>query len=87
MKKEKKISKSKGNGISIEQWLRYASPESLALYMYPNPKRAKKLYSEVVPKTVDDYLSSIEKYQDQEIKDQILNQFGMFIMANHPKKK
>ena len=41
--------------------------------MYPNPKRAKKLYSEVVPKTVDDYLSSIEKYQDQEIKDQILN--------------
>ena len=42
-----KISKSKGNGISIEEWLRYASPESLALYMYPNPKRAKKLYSEV----------------------------------------
>ena len=36
-----KISKSKGNGISIEQWLRYASPESLSLYMYPNPKRAK----------------------------------------------
>ena len=41
--KGEKISKSKGNGISIEQWLRYASPESLALYMYPNPKRAKKL--------------------------------------------
>ena len=41
MKKEKKISKSKGNGISIDQWLRYASPESLAMYMYPNPKRAK----------------------------------------------
>ena len=55
--KGEKISKSKGNGISIEEWLRYASPESLALYMYPNPKRAKKLYSEVVPKTVDEYLS------------------------------
>ena len=41
MKKGEKISKSKGNGISIEEWLRYASPESLALYMYPNPKRAK----------------------------------------------
>ena len=68
-----KISKSKGNGISIEQWLRYASPESLALYMYPNPKRAKKLYSEVVPKTVDDYLSNIEKYSSQEIKDKIIN--------------
>ena len=39
--KGEKISKSKGNGISIEQWLRYASPETLALYMYPNPKRAK----------------------------------------------
>ena len=71
--KGEKISKSKGNGISIEQWLRYASPESLALYMYPNPKRAKKLYSEVVPKTVDDYLSLIEKYPIQEKKDQIQN--------------
>ena len=41
--------------------------------MYPNPKRAKKLYSEVVPKTVDDYLSLIDKYPSQTIKDQILN--------------
>ena len=71
--KGEKISKSKGNGISIEQWLRYASPESLSLYMYPNPKRAKKLYSEVVPKTVDDYLANIEKFPTQELKDQILN--------------
>jgi len=71
--KGEKISKSKGNGISIEEWLRYASPESLSLYMYPNPKRAKKLYSEVVPKTVDEYLSLIEKYPSQELKDQILN--------------
>ena len=71
--KGEKISKSKGNGISIEQWLRYASPESLSLYMYPNPKRAKKLYSEVVPKTVDEYLSNIEKFSMQKEKDQILN--------------
>ena len=71
--KGEKISKSKGNGISIEQWLRYASPESLSLYMYPNPKRAKKLYSEVVPKTVDEYLAYIEKFPTQELKDQILN--------------
>ena len=68
-----KISKSKGNGISIDQWLRYASPESLSMYMYPNPKRAKKLYFEVIPKTVDDYLSNIEKYPYQNIKDKILN--------------
>ncbi len=71
--KGEKISKSKGNGISIEQWLRYASPESLALYMYPNPKRAKKLYSEVVPKTVDEYLSYIEKFNSQNLKDKISN--------------
>ncbi len=71
--KGEKISKSKGNGISIEQWLRYASPESLSLYMYPNPKRAKKLYSEVVPKTVDEYLSNIEKFPTQKEKDKILN--------------
>ena len=71
--KGEKISKSKGNGISIDQWLRYASPESLALYMYPNPKRAKKLYSDVVPKTVDEYLAFLEKFPKQEIKDQILN--------------
>ena len=71
--KGEKISKSKGNGISIDQWLRYASPESLALFMYPNPKRAKKLYSEVVPKTVDEYLSLIEKYPNQEKKEQLLN--------------
>ena len=71
--KGEKISKSKGNGISIEQWLRYASPASLALYMYPNPKRAKKLYSEVVPKTVDEYLTCIEKYPVQNLKDRLLN--------------
>jgi lysyl-tRNA synthetase class 1 len=61
MKKEKKYPKSKGNGITIDQWLEYASPESLSLYMYQNPKRAKKLYKEIVPKTVDEYLDLIEK--------------------------
>ena len=85
--KGEKISKSKGNGISIEQWLRYASPESLSLYMYPNPKRAKKLYSEVVPKTVDDYLSYIEKYPTQEIKDQILNPVWHVHNGNPPTEK
>ena len=59
--KGEKISKSKGNGITIDQWLKYASPESLSLYMYQNPKRAKKLYKEIVPKAVDEYLDNIEK--------------------------
>jgi lysyl-tRNA synthetase class 1 len=85
--KGEKISKSKGNGISIEEWLRYASPESLSLYMYPNPKRAKKLYSEVVPKTVDEYLSQIEKYPSQELKDQILNPVWHVHNGNPPNEK
>ena len=51
--KGEKISKSKGNGITIDEWLEYASPESLSLFMYQNPKRAKKLYREIVPKAVD----------------------------------
>ena len=60
--KGEKISKSKGNGISIEDWLRYANPESLALYMFQNPQRAKKLYPQVIPKAVDEYLSFLEKF-------------------------
>ena len=71
--KGEKISKSKGNGITIDEWLNYASPESLSLYMYQNPKRAKKLYSDVVPKAVDDYLSFIEKFSDQTDKDKLSN--------------
>jgi len=71
--KGEKISKSKGNGISIEEWLRYASPESLSLFMYPNPKRAKKLYPAVVPKTVDDYLDFINKFEKQDLREKIMN--------------
>ena len=85
--KGEKISKSKGNGISIDEWLRYASPESLALYMYPNPKRAKKLYSEVVPKTVDEYLSLIEKYQNQSKSEQLLNPVWHVHNGKPPKEK
>ncbi len=68
-----KISKSKGNGITIDQWLRYASPESLSLYMYQNPKRAKKLYPDVVPKAVDEYLLNIEKFSNQKPREKISN--------------
>ena len=71
--KGEKISKSKGNGITIEQWLSYASPESLSLYMYQNPQRAKKLFDEIVPKTVDDYLSFIDKYKSQKENEKLLN--------------
>jgi len=57
----KKISKSKGNGLSVEEWLRYAPPESLALYMQQQPRRAKRLYFDVIPRAVDDYLAAVEK--------------------------
>jgi len=85
--KGEKISKSRGNGISIEEWLKYASPESLALYMYPNPKRAKKLYSEIVPKTVDEYLSFIEKYPNQKENEKLLNPVWHVHNGKPPKEK
>jgi len=71
--KGEKISKSKGNGITIDQWLEYASPESLSLFMYQNPKRAKKLYKEIVPKAVDEYLDFIEKGKTQNQLQLLMN--------------
>jgi lysyl-tRNA synthetase class 1 len=57
-----KISKSKGNGLSVEEWLEYAPPESLALFMYSKPRAAKRLYFDVIPRAVDDYLGFVEKF-------------------------
>ena len=71
--KGEKISKSKGNGITIDDWLKYSSPESLSLFMYQNPKRAKKLYKEIVPKAVDEYLDLIEKSTNQSELQILLN--------------
>src|SRR5690348_18508730 len=59
--KGEKISKSKGNGLSVEEWLRYAPPESLALYMFQAPRRAKRLYFDVIPRAIDDYLAAVER--------------------------
>ena len=85
--KGEKISKSKGNGITIEQWIKYASPESLSLYMYQNPKRAKKLYADVVPKAVDEYLICIDKFTKQDDKQKILNPVWHVHKGNPPKEK
>jgi lysyl-tRNA synthetase class I len=60
-----KISKSKGNGLTIDEWLRYASPESLSLFMYREPKAAKRLYFDVIPRHVDDYQQFLEAYERQ----------------------
>jgi lysyl-tRNA synthetase class 1 len=57
-----KISKSKGNGLTMEEWLRYGTPESLAYYMYQSPKSAKRLYFDVIPKATDEYLQQLDAY-------------------------
>ncbi len=81
-----KISKSKGNGITIDQWLEYASPESLSLYMYQNPKRAKKLYKDIVPKTVDEYLDFIEKAKTQNELQLLMNPLWHVHNSDVPKE-
>ena len=68
-----KISKTKGNGLTIEQWLAYASPESLALFMFQRPTAAKRLYFDIIPRTVDDYLGFLEAYPHQAWKERLGN--------------
>lgn len=68
-----KISKSKGNGLTIEDWLTYASPESLALFMYQRPKEAKKLHFDVIPRNVDEYLGFLDAAPRQNAKALIGN--------------
>jgi lysyl-tRNA synthetase class 1 len=69
----KKISKTKGNGISIDEWLKYAPTESLAYYMFVKPKTAKKLYFDVIPKCVDEYLKYARSFHGQSTEQQIEN--------------
>ncbi|MGY2050877.1 lysine--tRNA ligase [Methylobacterium sp. JK268] len=71
--KGQKISKSKGNGLTIDAWLAYGTPESLALFMYNKPREAKRLHFDVIPRHVDDYLSFLEKFPSQEPKLQLGN--------------
>ena len=72
--KGQKISKSKGNGLTIDEWLTYADPDSLSLYMYNRPREAKKLFFEVIPRAVDEYAQHLAGYQKQtEPKDQLIN--------------
>jgi lysyl-tRNA synthetase class 1 len=68
-----KISKSKGNGLTIEEWLRYASPESLSLFMYREPKAAKRLYFDVIPRHVDEYCQFLDGYTRQDAKQRLAN--------------
>jgi lysyl-tRNA synthetase class 1 len=71
--KGQKISKSKGNGLTIEEWLRYASPESLSLFMYREPRSAKRLYFDVIPRHMDEYQQHLEAYQRQDDRQRLSN--------------
>ena len=83
--KGQKISKSKGNGLTIDEWLRYASPESLSLFMYREPKAAKRLYFDVIPRHVDEYYQFIDGYARQDAKQRLSNPVW-HIHSGHPPK-
>ena len=80
-----KISKSKGNGLTIEEWLHYASPESLSFFMYREPRAAKRLYFDVIPRHVDEYQQFLEAYGRQAPKERLANPVW-HIHDGHPPK-
>lgn len=81
-----KISKSRGNGLSVESWLRYAPPESLKLFMYQSPKKAKRLYFDVIPRNVDDYLNFLGKYEEQAPAERLANPVWHIHTGSPPKE-
>jgi lysyl-tRNA synthetase class 1 len=82
--KGEKISKSKGNGLTIDEWLKYASPESLSLFMYQKPKTAKRLYFDVIPRAVDEYLQLLAAYPRQDGKAKLDNAVWHVHAGNPP---
>ncbi|AZL15139.1 lysine--tRNA ligase [Rickettsiales endosymbiont of Stachyamoeba lipophora] len=83
--KGQKISKSKGNGLSMDEWLTYAPEESLSLYMYQSPKKAKRLFFDVIPKNMDEYLIYLNKYYTQDLVQQVENPVWHIHQGNPPK--
>jgi len=78
-----KISKSKGNGLTMEDWLRYGAPESLAYYMFQSPRSAKRLFFDVIPKAADEYLQQLDAVQGQSPEKAIDNPVW-HVHAGHP---
>lgn len=83
--KGEKISKSKGNGLTMDEWLRYAPTESLSYYMYQNPRKAKRLYFDVIPKAVDEYLTFLGKFEKESEDDRLKNPTWHIHNGNPPK--
>ena len=84
--KGEKISKSKGNGLSLEEWLRYGSEPSLAFYIYREPRRAKSLHLGVIPRAVDEYWQFRERYAEQPIEQKLGNPVHHIHAGNVPGK-
>src|ERR1700732_3018849 len=80
-----KISKSKGNGLTIDEWLRYASPDGLSLFMYREPKAAKRLYFDVIPRHVDEYQQFLGAYERQDLKQRLTNPVWHIHTGDPPK--
>ena len=80
--KGEKISKSKGNGLTIEEWLTYGSDDSLGFYIFPNPKSAKQLHAGVIPRAVDDYWAFRERLAEQDLDKQLGNPAWHLLRAN-----
>jgi len=85
--KGQKISKSKGNGLSVEEWLAYAPPESLSLFMYQKPRAAKRLFFDVIPRAVDDYITFVEKFDGEEEARRLENPVWHIHNGKPPKDK
>lgn len=79
-----KISKSKGNGIEVDEWLSYATPESLALFMYQKPKTAKRLHFDVIPRAVDEYFQLADAFPAQGAKEKLDNPVWHIHNGNPP---
>jgi lysyl-tRNA synthetase class 1 len=78
-----KISKSKGNGLTMEDWLRYGAPESLAYYMFQSPRSAKRLFFDVIPKAADEYLQQLDAVQGQS-PEKVIDNPVWHVHAGHP---
>ena len=79
-----KISKSKGNSISVDEWMHYAPIESMSLFMFQSPTKAKRLHFDVLPKSVDEYLTFNKKYHEEDIEKQLVNPVFHIHNANVP---
>tara|TARA_R100001086_G_scaffold248934_3_gene187084 strand:- start:428 stop:1252 length:825 start_codon:yes stop_codon:yes gene_type:complete len=82
-----KISKSSGNGVSIDQWLTYAATESLSYFMYQKPKTAKRMHFDVIPKAVDEYHQQLRAFPDQTLEQQLANPVWHIHGGNVPESR